>query len=141
MQNSSAFFVCLILLLGIACAINPVTGKRELSLYSEQDEIALGRETDIQIKRQFGIYEDSSLNSYVAGVGQSLSPHTHRPQLNYSFAVLDSPVVNAFAVPGGYIYVTRGRVLLKGMPFIIPKYASASPFPKAGKFKTPLSKL
>ena len=108
MKKQGVFSVCVLLFLGIACAVNPVTGKRELSLYSEQDEIALGKETDIQIKHQFGIYEDSSLNSYVAGVGQSLSPHTHRSQLSYSFAVLDSPVVNAFAVPGGYIYVTRG---------------------------------
>ncbi|MBN1222378.1 MAG: M48 family metalloprotease, partial [Candidatus Aminicenantes bacterium] len=79
-----------------------------LSIYSEQDEIALGSNTDVQIKQQYGIYQDSSLNGYVESVGQSLSAHTHRPNLTYHFAVLDSPVVNAFAVPGGYIYVTRG---------------------------------
>jgi predicted Zn-dependent protease len=95
-----------------SCAINPVTGKRELSLISEQDEIALGQQTDGQIQSQFGIYDDASIESYVRTVGASLVSGTHRPNLPYKFAVLDSPVVNAFAVPGGYIYVTRGILAL-----------------------------
>lgn len=95
-----------------SCAVNPVTGERELSLYSEQDEIEIGKQTDVQIRSQYGIYDDPALNGYVHRVGTTLAPHTHRPHLVYHFAVLDSPVVNAFAIPGGYVYVTRGILAL-----------------------------
>ncbi|MFC2166124.1 M48 family metalloprotease [Acidobacteriota bacterium] len=112
MRKIYLYFVCLFVLLSVSCAVNPVTGERELSLYSEQDEIALGKNTDGQIKAIYGVYNDPDLNTYVMNVGQSLVPHTHRPHLEYHFAVLDSPVVNAFAVPGGYVYVTRGILAL-----------------------------
>ncbi|MGB9006147.1 MAG: M48 family metalloprotease [Candidatus Aminicenantales bacterium] len=103
-------FLALFVLAAFAgsCAINPVTGKRELSLISEEGEIALGKETDAEIQQQYGIYNDPALTAYVTAVGQRMVPITHRPNLSYSFKVLDTPVVNAFAVPGGYIYVTRG---------------------------------
>jgi predicted Zn-dependent protease len=101
-------FIALLALLTAACAVNPVTGKRQLMLYSEADEIALGNQTDQQIKAVYGIYADQALNAYVNKIGQEMAPHSHRPHLTYHFAVLDSPVVNAFAVPGGYVYVTRG---------------------------------
>ena len=94
--------------LTMSCAVNPVTGKRELNFFSEQQEIALGEKTDGEIKAQYGIYSDQALNAYVQRIGQSMAPLTHRPHLAYHFAVLDTPVVNAFAVPGGYVYVTRG---------------------------------
>ena len=74
MRKNCIYFVCLIVLLSVSCAVNPVTGERELSLYSEQDEITLGNETDGQIKRVYGVYNDPELNKYVMGVGQSLSP-------------------------------------------------------------------
>ena len=108
-------FCALILIIGlIGCAVNPVTGKKELSLISESQELALGKQTDVEIRQQYGIYDDADLNAYVQTVGRSLASHTHRPQLPYQFAVLDTPVVNAFAVPGGYIYVTRGILALMG---------------------------
>lgn len=99
-----------LLLIGllIACAINPVTGKRELMLLSESDEVALGQQTDQEIAQTYGIYEDAALNSYVQTIGVRMGKLSHRPQLAYQFKVLDTPVVNAFAVPGGYVYVTRG---------------------------------
>jgi predicted Zn-dependent protease len=112
MKKICLYFVCLFVMLSVSCAVNPVTGERELSFYSEQDEIALGRETDGQIKLIYGVYDDPHLNQYVKNVGQALVPHTHRPHLEYHFAVLDSPVVNAFAVPGGYVYLTRGILAL-----------------------------
>jgi predicted Zn-dependent protease len=98
----------LLVFLTLSCAVNPVTGKRELSLISEQEELALGKQTDNEIKAQYGIYSDQALNAYVRKIGQSMAPLTHRPHLTYHFAILDTPVVNAFAVPGGYVYVTRG---------------------------------
>lgn len=101
--------ICMLLIfMATACAVNPVTGKRELSLISEKDEIALGQKTDTDIQAQYGFYADSSLNEYVRKVGMQLSPHTHLPNLSYHFVIIDTPVVNAFAAPGGYIYVTRG---------------------------------
>ncbi len=109
------WFCALILIIGlIGCAVNPVTGKRELSLISEDQELALGKQTDVEIRTQYGVYGNTDLNAYVQSIGQSLTPHTHRPHLAYQFAVLDTPVVNAFAVPGGYIYVTRGILALMG---------------------------
>ncbi len=91
-----------------SCAVNPVTGRRQLSLISEQGEIEMGKETDAQIRQEYGFYEDKELTAYVTRVGMTMAPLTHRPKLEYHFAVLDTPVVNAFAAPGGYIYVTRG---------------------------------
>jgi len=106
----SAIFV--LVALAASCAINPVTGKRELSFISEEGEISLGKETDGQIRQEYGVYADAALNAYVSAVGQRMVPITHRPKLPYSFQVLDTPVVNAFAVPGGYVYVTRGLLAM-----------------------------
>jgi predicted Zn-dependent protease len=98
----------MIFILAASCAVNPVTGRKELALISEQGEIEMGKETDAEIGREYGIYDDPELTRYVARVGQAMVPYTHRPKLEYHFAVLDTPVVNAFAAPGGYVYVTRG---------------------------------
>jgi len=105
-------FVLALVLAAIACAVNPVSGKKELMLFSEKQEIAMGQETDQQIRQEFGIYQDKALNEYVDRIGQTMVPNSHRPNLKYYFAVLDTPVVNAFAAPGGYIYVTRGILAL-----------------------------
>ncbi len=111
-KNKLAILVLSLFFLAASCAVNPVTGKQEISLISEQGEIELGASTDKEVRAQFGVYEDPSLKEYVQKVGMALVPHTHRPHLTYHFAVLDTPVVNAFAVPGGYIYVTRGILAL-----------------------------
>ncbi len=89
-----------------------MTGKKEINLISEQGEIALGENTDKQIRAQFGVYPDPVLTRYVERIGAKLAPFTHRPHLIYHFAVLDTPVINAFAAPGGYIYVTRGLLAM-----------------------------
>ncbi len=91
-----------------SCAVNPVTGKQELMLLSERDEISLGQETDADIVKQYGIYEDKRLTAYLGELCQRLGMVSHRPQLNYQLKILDSSVINAFAVPGGYVYFTRG---------------------------------
>lgn len=91
-----------------ACATNPVTGNPNFVMMSEEQEIALGRENDPKIKAQFGVYDNAKLQAYVQKVGERVAANSHRPQLVYRFAVLDSPDVNAFALPGGYIYITRG---------------------------------
>ena len=90
------------------CAVNPVTGKREFMLMSERQEISLGKKAHDDILKTYGTYSDEAVQSWFNERGQEMAKVTHRSKLNYTFTVLDSPVVNAFAVPGGYVYVTRG---------------------------------
>jgi predicted Zn-dependent protease len=90
------------------CAVNPVSGRQEFMLVSESDEIRLGKATDSEIARTYGLYQDDALQAYLEALGQQLARKSHRPELPFRFKVLDSAVVNAFAVPGGYVYVTRG---------------------------------
>jgi len=97
-----------ILLSVASCAANPVTGRHELMLISEPDEIRLGQRTDAQIAQAYGLYDDPKLGAYIADLGRRLAKVSHRSRLPFEFKVLDSPVVNAFAVPGGYVYLTRG---------------------------------
>lgn len=90
------------------CAVNPATGNRELSLVSEGQEIQMGRESDPQIVAQMGLYPDSSVQRYVREIGLRMAAQSERPDLPWTFRVLDDPAVNAFALPGGFIYITRG---------------------------------
>ncbi len=91
-----------------ACATNPVTGDREFSLMSEAQEVQLGQEMDAQIRQEMGVYEDAELQRYVNTIGQRLARASERPNLPWHFTVVDEPAINAFALPGGYIYLTRG---------------------------------
>lgn len=91
-----------------SCAVNPVTGKKQLMLMSEAQEISLGAQYDPTVVSTFGVYQDDELLSFIKTKGNELGKISHRPNLEYHFKILDSPVVNAFAVPGGYIYLTRG---------------------------------
>ena len=91
-----------------ACARNPVTGKRQLVLMSEKQEIAMGQEADPQIVAAYGLYEDKALQEFIDQKGQEMARISHRNQLDYTFRILDSPIINAFALPGGYVYFTRG---------------------------------
>lgn len=92
----------------VSCAVNPVTGKRELNLLSERQEIQLGAESDPAIIAQYGLYNDEKISKFVDDLGQKMAHISHRPNLEFHFRVLDSPVINAFALPGGYVYITRG---------------------------------
>src|SRR3989440_10449993 len=90
------------------CAVTPATGSRQLMLVSESQEIALGRDHDQQVAASIGIYSDSGLQRYIQQFGARLAASSERSNLPWSFRVVDDPVVNAFALPGGFIYVTRG---------------------------------
>lgn len=98
----------LLFVLITACAINPVSGKKQLAFMSEAEEIALGAESDPQVIAEFGLYDDPALQQFIDARGQEMVAVSHRPGLKFHFRILDSPVVNAFAVPGGYVYFTRG---------------------------------
>ncbi len=95
-------------LLASGCATNPVTGKKDLALMSEDQEIRLGKRAHQQIMQQYRPYNDLELQHYVEGIVNELSRNSHRDNLEFHVTVLDSPQVNAFALPGGYIYITRG---------------------------------
>jgi predicted Zn-dependent protease len=98
----------LCLLWAVACATNPVTGKRQLALISEAQEIEMGREADKDVVSSIGLYPDESMQRYVQALGARIAATTERPALPWTFRVVDDAAVNAFAIPGGYIYVTRG---------------------------------
>ena len=106
------FFVLCILLLGSlffsGCASNPVTGKQDFVLMSEAQEINLGKQAHQQIMKQYRPYNDPALQSYVEGLVDEIGKKSHRSNLVYHVTVLDSPQINAFALPGGYLYITRG---------------------------------
>ncbi len=100
---------CLFLLGG--CAVNPVTGNRNFTLMSENDEVRKGWEAAVEIRKAYRTYDDlPGLQQYVNEIGRKLAKKSHRPQLDYHFTVLDSPEVNAFALPGGHVYITRGML-------------------------------
>jgi predicted Zn-dependent protease len=111
LRNSQPFVAAALLTLGSllsACATNPVTGKQELALMSEAQEIELGRQSDQQVVATIGLYPDPKLQQYVQSLGLKLAAASERPQLPWTFRVVDDASVNAFALPGGFIYVTRG---------------------------------
>lgn len=92
----------------VSCTVNPATGKRQFTLFSEAQEIEMGREYDPQIVAEMGLYPDDTLQEYIQELGSRLAAQSERPYLPWTFRILDDPIVNAFALPGGYIYVTRG---------------------------------
>jgi len=97
------------LLTGCGSAVlNPVTGQTERSVMSEQDELAEGAKAHQQVLQEYGVVKDAKVQAYVNNLGQRLAKLSHRDQLTWHFTVLDSPEINAFALPGGYVYVTRG---------------------------------
>lgn len=93
---------------GYACARNPVTGKNELSLISESQEIEMGRQSAQQVAKSIGYYDDPQVQAYVSAIGLKMARASERPNLPWEFHVVNDASVNAFALPGGFIYVTRG---------------------------------
>jgi predicted Zn-dependent protease len=92
----------------LGCARNPVTGKSELSLVSESQEIQMGQAGAKEVAQSIGLYNDAKVQSYVADIGKRMAAESERPNLPWEFHVVDDASVNAFAIPGGFIYVTRG---------------------------------
>ena len=91
-----------------SCARNPVTGKNEISLVSESQEIQMGQQGAQEVAQSIGFVEDPELQAYVAGIGKRMAAKSERPNLPWEFHVVNDAAVNAFAIPGGFIYVTRG---------------------------------
>ena len=111
-----------------ACATNPVTGKRELALISEQQEVQIGKQAAQETEQQMGLVKDSALQQYVSNIGMELAKRSERPELPWEFHVIDEATPNAFALPGGPVFVTRGLVgrrqrLLLGLHLSPPRRA------------------
>ncbi|MFH5884826.1 M48 family metalloprotease [Halalkalibaculum sp. DA3122] len=114
--------IWLIFMLGLlvsACSIqeSAISGERRAYGYSWDQEKQIGKDADQQIQQQYGVYDNDELQAYVENIGQEMLAVSHMNRADtpaeyegtdFYFRVLDSPVVNAFALPGGYIYVTRG---------------------------------
>src|SRR6478752_3142965 len=92
----------------VACAVNPATGKRELNFVSEGQEIEMGKAGAADVERTIGVYPDADLNAYLTELGMRIARTTERPTIPWQFHVADEPVVNAFALPGGPVYIARG---------------------------------
>ena len=105
---SSLLFAGGLTLAPMGCARNPVTGKNELSLVSESQEIQMGKEAAAQVQQSIGYYNDPALQAYVSGIGMKMAKASERPNLPWEFHVVNDASVNAFALPGGFIFVTRG---------------------------------
>lgn len=90
------------------CSANPVSGENQFALMSENDEVMAGRQAHQEVLAQNPPYSDATLQAYVSRMGRMMAAQSHRANLPYTFTVLDDPAVNAFALPGGFIYVTTG---------------------------------
>lgn len=102
--------VLLVALLAASCAtvVNPVTGQTERTVMDEAAEVAEGKKAHPEVLAEYGAYANPRVQAYVNELGQRLARQSHRAQLQWTFTVLDSPEINAFALPGGYVYITRG---------------------------------
>jgi predicted Zn-dependent protease len=103
-----SMFLVFIAIAMSTCATNPVTGKKDFVLITEAQEIQMGKEFDPQIVAMYGLYQEEQIQKFINEKGNKMARISHRPNLEYDFKVMDSPVINAFAVPGGYVYFTRG---------------------------------
>ena len=101
-------YIFLILLLLPACAKNFVTKRRQVKFISQKTEIEIGRKAKEQIVKEYGTYKDLDWQVYLDEVGQRVAKQSDRPDLQYDFTIIDTDILNAFAVPGGFVFVTRG---------------------------------
>jgi predicted Zn-dependent protease len=101
-----------VLLLG-GCEINQETGSLDFNTVRVEEEKKIGAEAHRQVLAEFGgVYYDPALAAYVERVGQKMAEQSKSRNFDYQFTILDSPSINAFALPGGYIYITRGLLAL-----------------------------
>lgn len=107
------FFIVINVALLAGCAMNAATGRSQFTgLMPSSSEASVGAEENQKVMQQYGVYENRALQAYVTRVGQRIAAQSERKDVQYTFTVLDSPVENAFALPGGYVYITRGLLAL-----------------------------
>src|SRR3990167_1250470 len=114
-KNLKLIFYLLILFISpflLQCAINPVTKTYDFILISDSQEVSIGANADKEVLNTYGQYSDPKLQEYINEVGQRVASVSDRKNIEYFFTIVDSPEKNAFALPGGYIYITRGILAL-----------------------------
>jgi predicted Zn-dependent protease len=111
MCKKFTLFICMNLCFCVGCAVDPITGEKQLMLFTEEQEIQIGEQYAPQIESQMGgRIQNESMQNYINSVGQSLAKVSHRADWQFHFAALEDKSTNAFALPGGYIFITRGML-------------------------------
>ncbi len=112
MRCNTKFYTLIVLtmLFFNSCATNPVTGSPDFVTITEQQEISIGASYHEKIVAENKVLDDKELNDYIQKLGDDIARKSHRPDLKWTFTIIDSPVFNAFATPGGYVYMHRGML-------------------------------
>ena len=108
MRTAAAAVILAGIHLSTGCATNPATGETDIVLMSESREIKIGKEAHEELMEQGAAYPDEELQAYVNQIGQTLAITSDRPDIEYTFTIINDENINAFALPGGYIYINRG---------------------------------
>ena len=107
----AALFCVLSVMLFTGCAVNPITGQDELMLFGQGHDVEIGKTYAPQIEKEMGgRIADEQLQNYIDHVGQTVARVSHSPGIKYSFVALEDETVNAFALHGGYLFITRGML-------------------------------
>ena len=104
------YFSLPLILIISSCATNPVSGIPDFVTITEQQEISIGATYHQQILKENKIIKNKELNDYFQNLGESIAKKSHRPNLKWKFTLIDDPTFNAFATPGGYVYMYRGML-------------------------------
>ncbi len=111
MPEKRVFLLGLIFCICAGCAVNPITGEEELMLISEDQDVQIGREYAPEVEKQIGgKIKNDALQNYLDSVGQRIVRISHRPDWQYHFIAVNHSMVNALALPGGYVFVTKGML-------------------------------
>jgi len=111
MQKNLIFAILWLGLLPAGCAVNPVTGQEQLMLISPNQELQIGREYAPEVEKQLGgRIQNQELQNYVNNIGQQIAAVSHTPELAFHYVALNHESINAVALPGGYIFITRGML-------------------------------
>src|SRR5882672_4110836 len=110
-MNRQLLLAFSLLLCLTACARNLVTKRRQVKFISQKTEIEIGKKAKDQIVKEYGTYRDIDWQVYLDQVGQRVARKSDRPDLQYDFTIIDTDILNAFAVPGGFVFVTRGLLM------------------------------
>jgi len=111
-RRSFSALVCVAMTLAGACAVNPVSGRPQFVLVSKQGEKEMGEREAQRVRQSMGFAGNAALAAYVDAIGQRLAAQSPRRDVQYQFHIVDTPEPNAFALPGGYVYVSRGLLVL-----------------------------
>ena len=111
LRKLSFVIIGLCLCLGAGCVTNPITGEQQFMLISADEDVEIGRSYAPEIEKQFGgRIPNPALQSYVDSVGQKVARVSHRPDFQYQFVAVNDDSLNAVALPGGYIFITKAML-------------------------------